>query len=195
MDSTQLIENRSLNSFWRVLPKMTLAIIVALVVQVIAFIVLLLLTFGIYLVYSIVFEPQVLKFSELLDALGAMFGVTFFVAAYLCPGYALCAGSLGFPIAIIGWRFKLIQKRTSIVVGFFLGIVCAILFELVAYSGVTRSANGITYMIDGARTIYGWIEFSVVVVVVGLLGALGGYTFWFIWDKLTPRVVGDKDVP
>jgi len=191
MNNTQSIEDKRLNSFWSVIPKTALALIAALVVPTLAFFILVLLIFGLILAYSVVFEHQVIRISELVDTIGVIFGVAIFATAYLCPGIVVCAGSLGVPVAIIGWRLKLIQKRTSVIVGFILGVVCGILFEIIVYSGSSRSANGITYMIDGSRTFYGWIEFGIAVVVVGLLGVLGGYSFWFVWDRLTPKTIGE----
>jgi hypothetical protein len=130
-------------------------------------------------IFSALYEQQGIKGTALLHNIGISFAVAFFVSAYTIPAAIICVGSLGFPIILIGWRLGLIRWWTCVVVGFFLSSFPGGLFLWNTYSKTTSSANGIV------PTSAGWIQFANLVLIMGLLGAIGGFSFWLVWRWLS----------
>jgi hypothetical protein len=45
---------------------------------------------------------------------------------------------------------------------------------------VTASTNGVPTIVQGVRTLAGWLEFGELALILGALGALAGETFWVV---------------
>src|SRR5215217_6117119 len=116
----------------------------------------------------------------------ALIGTSCFISAYAIPMTIPCVALLGLPATLIGWRFRLIRWWTCVIAGFFLSSIPGGLFLWSTYSRGSSAANGIQYWINGAPTRAGLIQYFIIVLITGLLGALGGFSFWLVWRLFTP---------
>ena len=132
-------------------------------------------------VYSLIAGLQEAEGISLPDAIGTSVGVSCFLSSYVLPLSAACVGSFGLPAAVVGWRLKLIQLRTCALVGFLLGSIPGGFFLYHTYSGGSSYANGVHYWINGEPTLAGLLELAVLILIMGIGGALGGATFWTVW--------------
>jgi hypothetical protein len=177
----------SQDTLLKFVPKMILGLISATIVPVFALFIITLVAFGSYLIYSILFRQEDLGVPKLLDTIRAYFVVSFAASATLLLFVIICVALFGIPITLLGWRLGLIRLRTCVLTGFFLGSIPGGLFLYSAFSDGSSSANGVQYWINGGPTSAGLFQFTILVLVLGLLGALGGYSFWLIWRLLTRR--------
>lgn len=93
------------------------------------------------------------------------------------------AVALGLPAVAVGLYLKLIRWWSSILAGSLAGIIPAIFAELSLHG--SSEANGVKYMIDGVRTFDGWIQFGEIVLFMGFMGMVAGFTFWLTWQLLS----------
>jgi hypothetical protein len=169
-------------TFFEVMPRMIVGLISAIVVPSIAIFLLVLLVFVSAAIYSMAIEHQRIGILKLLNEFRVTIGTSYFISAYAIPITVPCVAVFGFPAALIGWRLKLIRRWTCVIVGFFLGSVPGGLFLWNTYSNGSSAANGVQYWINGIPTTAGLIQFLILVLTIGLLGALGGLSFWLVWQ-------------
>jgi len=186
LDSDKQKQN-SQDTLLKFMPKMIVGLISATIVPAFALFVITLLFFGFYLIYSISFGQEELRAPELLDAIGAYFVVSFAASAIALPFVIIAVVLFGIPVAFIGWRLGLIRLWTCVLAGFFLSSIPGGLFLYSVYSGVSSSASGVQYWINGVPTSAGLFQFTLLVLAIGFSGALGGYSFWLIWRLFTRR--------
>lgn len=180
-------QNETLRPIW---PKLIMSLLSAAFVPSVAIFILVLFFLISGAAYSIIvgsekFDLSRSEFSGVATGFKSLIGVTCLISAYIIPFVLVCVGSLGLPIAIAGWRLGLIRPWICTLVGFFLGSVPGGLFLYSTYSGGSSSSNGAQYWINGTPTLEGVIQLVIMVLIMGFLGAWGGYSFWLVWRFLT----------
>lgn len=128
-------------------------------------------------------------FSEILKNTWFPVAVSFFISAIVIPVILVCVGLVGLPVSLIMWRYDLIQKRNCLRVGFLLGSAPGFFLPLISNirSNTSSFANGIHYWIQGVPTLAGIIQLIIMALITGVLGGIGGYFFWLVWNFLTPK--------
>ena len=100
---------------------------------------------------------------------------------YLGGAATLCAGVefviFGIPTAILGWRLGRITWRSSIIAGFLIGCLPALLVLPFDQS------FGPNYLF----TITGIFTFAGETLAMGVIGAFEGLLFWLVWWVLSRR--------
>lgn len=151
-------ESENQVSLWETIPNTFVALCAATIVPAIVFTLLILLYFG----FASFHEPKV--FTNKTN-LGAVIVVIFAGGFLALITAAVHVGILGLPATIIGWNFKIIRWWSSTIVGFFLGGLPITILGLGNFS--TRE-----------------YQFWQIVFLMGFLGAVGGFTFWLVWQFL-----------
>jgi len=186
-NNSQVMDGKDQGSLRDIMPKITIGLTAAIVAPAVAFVVITLLIFGIVFVKSIAFDHQELVASEMLVAISTaiLFAISFGLATFMIAAGHVAV--MGFPASIIGWRFGFIQWWSSTIVGFFLGCLPIALLML-PKKGSSASVQGIPLKIGGVFTSAGWINFAQLVLIMGFFGAVGGFSFWLVWqywDRIT----------
>ncbi len=99
----------------------------------------------------------------------ALFGLVF---AALPALFGLCAFLALRRVMPVKWWM-------GVLCGFLIGAVTASVFAF-SPSADFASANGVQTVIEGRRTLWGWLELAKFAASVGILGASGGLVFWLI---------------
>lgn len=170
----------SSNPLWELIPKTCVGLLASIAVPVVVLFLVIIAAFG---SITILEEPKSAGEAGFADTVRVIFGVAFFLTSYAVIAAIPCAGLFGLPAILIGWRLGLIRWWTCIAAGFFLSSIPGglYLWESTTNARTTSSANGIQYWINGAPTTAGLIQYLGSVLVMGLMGALGGFSFWLIW--------------
>jgi hypothetical protein len=169
---------RPTNPLWEFIPKTCIGLIAAVAVPVLVLFIVTLLIFGLVSIFS---KPNPVGESGPADTVRVTFGIALFIAGYAVLAGIPCAGCLGIPVILLGWRLRLIRWWTCVIVGFFLSSIPGGLYLVDTFSKTTSSANGVQYWIHGVPTTAGLIELIISILVMGFMGALGGFSFWLVW--------------
>jgi hypothetical protein len=175
ISNTEKRSEHSLHPLWELIPKTCIGLVASVAVPLLVLFILVAALFGLTAIFS---EPKVANESS---PVSIVLGIAFFISFYAAVAAVPCAGVFGIPAILIGWRLRLIRWWTCVIVGFFLSSVPGGLFLFSAKSNSTSSANGIQFWIHGVPTIAGMIEYLISVMIMGLMGALGGFSFWLVW--------------
>lgn len=183
VSQSEKTDKKSPDTFSEYMPRALGALIVALsVVGVISF-----LCIFLWSLIDFFIHPNINTPSQLSEKIRISFGVAFFVMAYAGLIAIPCVGLFGLPAILLGWRFQIIRWWTCTVGGSLCVSIPVGLFQWKTHTRglVTSSANGVQYWINGVPTLAGWDQFLTTLLIVGLLGAVGGLSFWLILQFLS----------
>lgn len=111
---------------------------------------------------------------------GELFGTPLFAALFAMPFVVLT----GIPVHIILRRLNFLSWRSLGAVGFLaaaLPIAIDGFAERATDYGGSWHGTSVSFVIEGKRTLYGWLSYAEMVLLFGLHGLIGALTFFFVW--------------
>jgi hypothetical protein len=95
-------------------------------------------------------------------------------AFVIALGHAL----LGLPIFAALDRKGWVNAATAVAVGLAIGAIPGVIMSLPLNSTMNASTNGVPTVVNGARTMAGWLDYAQMLGLLCGCGALGGSVFW-----------------
>ena len=96
----------------------------------------------------------------------------------------------GLPAYFLARKLHLVNWWASIIGGFIIGAAPAAIFAWPIHNNKATDAWNrnhkeiIDYVINGTPTMAGWLHYVNIFCGMGLLGMLGGFTAWLVWQHL-----------
>lgn len=126
-------------------------------------------------------EPK--TFDDTLYNIQAPIGSILFIEIFAIFFGAFQVAFVGVPAVFIGFALNLVRWWSSIIGGFFVGCLPFVAIELI-------SLKNNPYTVD--NPFHSWSYFWQTGLMMGALGAIGGFSFWLAWRLFEKKMQNRK---
>ena len=111
------------------------------------------------------------------------FGISFYSALISVPFIV----TIGIPSLFVLRRFNLLTWQSLGAVGFIVAAIPIAIYGWSEYPGYSSAGgwygSSVTFVIEGRKTFYGWVQYARDILLFAIHGLVGGLVFYFVWCR------------